>query len=51
MLGMLAAMSVASIELTAAARPECTAQRAAEELAGWLADTLSGTIHAPIHGL
>jgi hypothetical protein len=51
MLGLLVAISVASIELAAAQRPGCTAERAVEDFAGWLAGALSGSIHAPIHGL
>jgi len=50
-LGLLVAISVVSIELIASERPECTAERAVEELAGWLTDALCGSIHAPIHGL
>lgn len=51
MLGLLVALSMVSIELVVVERPECTAERAVEELAGWLTGALGGSIHAPIHGL
>jgi len=50
-LGLLAAISVASTELAAPERPDCTAQRALEELALWLTSALPRPIPAPIHGL
>jgi hypothetical protein len=51
MLGLLLAMAVVSIEPIAAVQPECTAERAAEQLVGWLTSALRRSIHAPVHGL
>jgi hypothetical protein len=51
MLGLLLALSVVSIELAVAERPECTAERVVEEFAGRLTSALRRSIHLPIRGL
>lgn len=50
-LGLLVAISVASIELAADQPRQCTAERAVEELASWLTSALRRSIHTPVHGL